>query len=96
MQEAEKIENGLGADGVITMAEGWTQVGTSDIWVYGSKVDARTAAQDVVVFTKFVFGQNADPETYKDSTIVINAYAIQAEGFANATAAYNATFGAQP
>lgn len=32
-------------------------------------------------------------EDYKDKTIIITAYAVQADGFANATAAWNATFG---
>ena len=93
---AAKIENGLGDAATITMSAGWTQVGTSDIWVYADKVDALEEAKDVVIFTDFTFGLNANPETYKDNKIVVTAYAIQAEGFNNATAAYNATFGATP
>jgi predicted ribosomally synthesized peptide with SipW-like signal peptide len=93
---AAKIENGLGTDATITMAEGWTQIGTSNVWVYGTAVDARTEQKDVQIFTKFTFGLDADPTAYSAAQIVVTAYAIQQDGFANATAAYNATFGATP
>ena len=91
---AVTVENGLADAAEITWEAGWSQVGTSNVWVYAEKVDARTAAVDVIVFKDFTFAETADPETYKDASIVINAYAIQAEGFDSAEAAYNATFGA--
>lgn len=87
---AVKIENGLGTDATITMAEGWTQDTTdTTIWYYGTK---QSAEADVVVFSDFTFGSTADPADYANAEIVITGYAVQADGFTSAADAYAAGF----
>ncbi len=90
---AVKIENGLGNDAEIAMAEGWSQLEEgSDIWVYA---DAVSAEDDVVVFSTFTFAEDADPADYEDAAINIIAYAVQEDGFDSAAEAYNAAFGTE-
>ena len=69
--------------------------GTSD--VYFMKVDATTEAKDYPVFNTFTIADNANTlaawENFSDVTIT--AYAVQADGFADAQAAWTASgFGA--
>lgn len=49
---------------------------------------------DVKIFESFTLKTDADVTAYADATITIVAYAVQADGFATAEAAWNATFGA--
>ena len=97
-----KIENGL--DGVATIDlddNNWTLVdGETDVYAYSAIVDARTAKQDVAVFTKFTVVDGFEyNNTYAEKTIKVTGYAVQANGFvANgetsaAEAAWDATFG---
>ncbi len=70
-------------------ANGWTLIdSTNNIYAYNSKVDARTTAQNVPVFDSFKISQNADVSSYTGKTIVVTAYAIQADGFTTAQAAW--------
>lgn len=70
-------------------ANGWTLIdSTYNIYAYNSKVDARTTAQNVPVFDSFKISQNADVSSYTGKTIVVTAYAIQADGFTTAQAAW--------
>ena len=76
-------------------ANGWKVLADN---VYFKKVDANTsdAAVDYKVFEKFeVKGavEQTELDTYANKTIVVTAYAVQADGFANENAAWNATFG---
>lgn len=88
-----KVENGLGTAGTLDVASSdWTLVpGTTNVYAYK---DIVSAGDDVVVFTQFTFANTADPETYKDATIDITGYAVQADGFDTAVEAWNAAFGA--
>lgn len=90
-----KIENGLGSDATINGMTGWTAIAEgSNVYYYAQVVDAGAAAQDVTVFTDFTFGAEANPETHKDHSIVVTAYAVQYDGFeSGAVAAWNATYG---
>ena len=80
------------ADGKDTVAEqmkanGWTNM-SGNIWY---KADAVTKGTDHVVFTKLHISDNLDnqkAEAAAQTSIVISAYAIQAEGFDSATEAY--------
>ena len=66
----------------------WTLVpDTTNVYAYNnmSKAD-----DDVIVFQSFTFGKNADPEDYKDATITVTAYAVQADGFKTAVEVWNA------
>ena len=87
-----KIVNELGDKATITMSSGWTNVEGTDFWVYGEVV---SASDNVPVFTKFLYAANiTDPSGDAGKTIKVTAYAIQADGFSNAKAAYEAAFGA--
>lgn len=93
-----KVENGLSAiEGGTTIAsqmaaKGWTLVsGTTDVYAYRSTVSAGT---NVSVFDSFTVAGNADVSAYSSAMIVVTAYAVQADGFATAAAAWTATFGA--
>lgn len=72
-------------------ANGWTLVdGTDNIYVYESTVVAGT---DVHVFSTITVSGSVDGDTlasYAGKTVLVTAYAIQAEGLTDATAAYNA------
>ena len=72
-------------------ANGWTPVsGAENVWAYNNIVDARTSAQDVTVFTYFKVKGTANVADYAGKTITVQAYAVQADGFANAIAAWEA------
>ena len=86
-----KIENGLGEDGVLNISStDWELVdGTTDTYAYKEIVSAN---KDVVVFSTLQF-VGSDPSEYKDAKIDITGYAVQADGFATAEAAWTAGFG---
>lgn len=75
-------------------AKGWTCIDpTNNIYAYNSKVDARTTAQNVPVFDSFKITQNANVSSYTGKTIVVTAYAIQADGFTTAQDAWTTAGG---
>lgn len=86
------IQNNV--DEVVTIGamEGWTAMGQG-YYCYNASVDAGTV---VTVFESVTCKSDADLSKVVDTkdSIVITAYAVQAETFANAQAAWNATFGA--
>lgn len=92
-----KVTNGIAAieDGTKIATQitnnGWTAL-TGVTGVYYKKVDANTtaAAIDYPVFSTFKISGTADVTGYKDATIKVNAYAIQADGFNTASAAWTA------
>ena len=69
----------------------------SNIYFYEEKVSTLSASDvtDIPVFGSFTIDANADVSAYADQTIQVQvtAYAVQADGFASAAAAWNATFG---
>lgn len=70
---------------------GWTLVtGTQNIYKYKQIV---TKDESVNVFNNFTVDGEANTANYGDKTITITAYAVQADGFATADAAWSATFG---
>lgn len=76
-------------------ANGWTRVeGTTNIYWH----DVVAANTEVKVFEKFVVDVDSDSDDIKPldgKTVVVTAYAVQtSDNFANAKAAWNATFGA--
>ena len=76
--------------------KGWNLLdGTTD--VYYRFQPATTDAADVAVFENFKVKDDIDAETleeYNGRTINVIGYAVQADGFDNAAAAWSATFGA--
>lgn len=80
-------------------ANGWMKLnGVENVWYYVGKdgsngiVDAREAAKDVLVFDGFTIKKDANVAEYAGKTITVQAYAIQADGFDNAAAAWAAGF----
>lgn len=90
-----KVENGIAAieaDTTIAnqiIANGWTAL-DSVTGVYYQKVDANTttAAIDYKVFETFKLKGNADVSNYENAAVKVTAYAIQADGFTSAAAAW--------
>ena len=76
-------------------AKGWKVVDADNgIYVYANGTDAKTAvsaSSNVVVFENFTLKgaglENAELAGYQGKTIVVTAYAIQADGFADHTPA---------
>lgn len=99
-----QIDNQLGTDATLNITEGWTEIdSTKHVYAYQYPV---TANGNVCIFNYFTFGATADPLDHVTSTqadggkaatehkIVVVAYAVQADGFSSASAAWTATFGA--
>lgn len=73
-------------------AKGWTPVtGTDGVYYYSQVAEG---GDDVVVFDNFTITDDADLTDYAGTAIEITGYAVQADGFADAEAAWNASFGA--
>lgn len=88
-----KVENGLenaeatGETSIASQmaAKGWTKVEGTNVYAYATK---QVAGADVVVFDNFKIAGTTDVSQYEDAKIVVTAYAIQADGFATAAAAW--------
>lgn len=75
--------------------KGWKQYKETNVYYKETAVDASTAAQDVVVFDNFTVKKDItaeDLKAYASKTVILTAYAVQAEGFGSAAAAWEATF----
>lgn len=70
-------------------ANGWDAI-ADGVYAYELIVDAGEEAKNVKVFENFKIKGDADVATYAGKTITIQAYAIQADGFASAAAAWEA------
>lgn len=80
------VEYGTIADQMT--ANGWALVeGTTNVYAYKETV---SAGDDIVVFEYFALENEADVSTYASKTITVEAYAVQADGFASAAAAWKA------
>lgn len=92
-----KVENGLAeieADAKIEaqiLANGWAKLNGTD-GVYYKKVAANqtNAAVDYPVFDTFTVADTADIASYGNAQITVTAYAVQADGFETASAAWTA------
>ena len=91
-----KVENGLEkieAAGETTIAaqitgNGWTAL-EGVAGVYYKQVEANPdEAGDLVIFDRFILAGNADVAAYENAQIKVTAYAIQADGFADAAEAW--------
>ena len=98
-----KVENGISAYEATTntiasqlTANGWKLVDGQTNVYWHAVVDARTAAQTVKVFEKFVIADAADAVggwssvTYENTKVSVTAYAIQSDGFTDAKTAWAA------
>ena len=96
-----KVENGLAeleAEGETTIAaqmaaKGWTSVaGETNVYMQSG---IYSADQKAVVFETFTIDAAENATTLANAeAVVITAYAVQAEGFTSAQAAWDATYGA--
>lgn len=98
-----KVENGISAIEDSTnstntiaaqlTANGWSAVtGAADVYAYEQSVAGGT---NVPVFGSFKIAGNAAVADYADAKVVVTAYAVQADGFEDAAAAWTASgFGA--
>ncbi len=91
-----KVENGIKdieAETTISAqmaANNWTLVnGETNVYAYANKVDARDAKQSIPVFGEFTLKTDAVVEGYETAVITIDAYAVQADGFATAQIAWD-------
>ena len=91
-----KLENGLKdiiASETIEeqmTTNGWTCIDTTNnIWAHA---DIANAGDDVVVFENFTLEGDADVANYADAEINVTGYAVQADGFTTADAAWTAAF----
>ena len=85
-----KVENGLGEDEdtIVTQmnTNGWTLVADeTNVYAYKETVSAK---ENVVVFNTFTLDGDADVVNLTSAQIVITAYAVQADGFTTAGAAW--------
>lgn len=72
-------------------ANNWAPVaGAEGVFAYGAIVDASDAKVDVPVFGSFTIKGDANVAAYDGKTITVQAYAVQADGFADAAAAWKA------
>lgn len=91
-----KVENGISAieDSENTIAaqladNGWSAVtGADGVYAYKESVAGGT---DVDVFGSFKIAGNAAVANYADAKVVVTAYAVQADGFNTAAAAWTAS-----
>lgn len=90
-----KVENGLSAiesDTTIAaqiVTNSWTALGgEGNDGIYYRKVEATTDNVDYPVFGSFKLSGNADVASYATAKITVTAYAIQADGFDTAAAAW--------
>lgn len=85
-----KIENGntnATINGLDT--NGWTQIETSNYWAYKGATVGKNS--NVPVFNSFTYANTVvDTTTDADTSIVVTAYAIQADGFATSEEAWAA------
>lgn len=102
-----KVINGLEAveeSGNTTIAKqlennGWVELdNVANVYVYTDTAVASSAADQIIpVFTKVIIDDSVTNEALSNldnKTVVVTAYAVQSAGFANAKAAWDATFGA--
>lgn len=74
---------------------GWKHMGNG-LYAYDTKVETGDTGKDIVVFSNFEIMKDITVEKlqdYKDAKVTVIAYAVQAEGFDTAEAAWAATFG---
>ena len=88
-----RIENGLGAKATLNMNSKFKPLfvdntHVEDVYYYETIVNYNDAVTDLLVFSDFTFANDANPENYKDAKIVVTGYAIQADGFDTAEAAW--------
>lgn len=90
-----KVENGIAAIEADTkiadqiIGNGWTALtGVTGVYYMNVAANNTAAAIDYPVFKTFKLDGEADVSNYENAAVKVTAYAIQADGFANADAAW--------
>lgn len=97
--EAATVENGYTKIADQITANGWTALtGVTGVYYRDYPATDDATKKDFVVFNEFQMSETANENAtkwaaLKDATIVVTAYAVQADGFDTASAAWTATFG---
>lgn len=96
--------NGIEAAGDNTIAKqmdanGWTSLGSGSRIYYRSAAATAEKAEEYPVFASFTIADNANDLEYwnkisSETVVAVTAYAVQADGFSDAQAAWMATYGA--
>jgi hypothetical protein len=85
-----EVVNTISEDyGTINWVTGWTKL-SGNIWYYNA---TNNAGKTVDVFTSFNCTNFTEYKGVANPSITITAYAVQADGFDTAQAAWDATFG---
>ena len=96
--EAPSVEGGYQNIAAQILANGWKLLEGNVYYKEWAAAENATADYaDLIVFNEFEINGNVDAArlaTFKDAEIVINAYAVQQDGFNSAADAWSATFGA--
>lgn len=73
-------------------SNGWVELGSSypNVYYFNSTIDAKDSQVDKVVFNNFTLAGDATVADYANAKITIDAYAVQADGFDSAAAAWEA------
>ena len=93
-----KLENGIKNIVAATtiedqiVANSWELIDAANNIYAFKRIVSRGA--NVVVFERFTLTGDADVANYEKATVVVTAYAVQADGFDTAADAWAATFGA--
>ena len=89
-----ELENDLATIATLDInTNDWTQIGTTNVYYYKSTL---SAGEQCTAFNTFEIAEDADVSAYVDAqgnvdaVINVTAYAIQADGFADAAAAWDA------
>lgn len=96
--------NGIEAAGDNTIAKqmaanGWTPLESGSRIYYRSAAATAEEAKEYPVFASFTIADNANDLEYwnkisSETVVAVTAYAVQADGFSDAQAAWEATYGA--
>ena len=96
--------NGIEAAGDNTIAQqmdanGWTPLESGSRIYYRSAAATAEEAEEYPVFASFTIADNANDLEYwnkisSETVVAVTAYAVQADGFSDAQAAWMATYGA--
>ena len=96
-----EVANGIeGIEAGTTIAEQMAANGgkhmSGNVYAYKEVVETNDTGKDVIVFSGFEIRDDvtvADLQNYKSANVTVVAYAVQAEGFNTAAAAWTETFG---
>ena len=89
------LKNGLGDAATFSFnGDMWDEIGETEAGViYAYKTTLSAGESTKALFETFTFDGSANPADYEDATIDLIGYAVQAEGFESAEAAWAAGFG---